>query len=912
MKNLKQVLALGMAFSLTMSTMAGAAFTDSADIDATEAVDMLTALGVITGYEDGSFKPDGTVTRAEAAKMIFAIRNNGSINADSFKNTSTTFTDIQGHWAEGYIKFCQTMGVIAGKSATTFDPNGNVTGVELAKMMLVTLGYDAEKAGIYGPTWATTTLALASENGLLKGVDADLYTGLPRQYAAQLMYNALLAPTVRWSTDGNAYTDLGVDNMPNETVGYKYMDLTTYVGTLVSSGDLAIRGDKNGDGTLDTISSAGKDRFTVVVDTVNDVDVNKLRDYNYGAKREVVFKDGLDHTDLVGQEVKILTGDKIDEVYGIYATGTSKVVETTMDKVEVDLANKKFIIGDAKYTVDNANADLYEDGTYSVANDVRFVFTDNNPSSDGKIVSDKVKLIDSDNNGKYETVMVETVNVAKITYVGTESITIGQVGSRNATVSNNAVIDNDDMSIYEGAAKGDYVVITKDDYNSDKYKVEKATVVTGTVNGIVDNERKVRVDGTWYTLANKKYDSGDSDSKFDLYTVPGTVEKFVNKDQVTLYVVGDVAYYAEATKGNDVNRSVAMIYDSRVNAGGWNNTAEVKIITPDGTQKTVTISKFDGNTSFSAVGGGDNRISGITHGKMYSYIINNSGEYEFTSLVDGSNMAGYDYYGIGTPTGGGSDNKIAEGKITSGGTTYTIADDAIVLAYGPNAGDARVYTGKAVKDAKLNLVDGSNVQILVQESSGGLNYVRIMTVEIENTINTSTNYGYMVTDGVYSYSTELGCYVMEYTYWNGTEVITSIEKTSANKEGKTQKGTIISFANDADGFIKDVKVPAVDADIVGTLDELSYATMTGVDTNAGYVELTNDLGVTKNTYEVTSDTLIYYVNSDASSTNKIGVTSSGYDYAIKTTPIVNKNVAYVKDSTGKILFMVIDVDGKLI
>ena len=545
MKNLKQVLALGMAFSLTMSTMAGAAFTDSADIDATEAVDMLSALGVITGYEDGSFKPDGTVTRAEAAKMIFAIRNNGSINADSFKNASTTFTDIQGHWAEGYIKFCQTMGVIAGKSATTFDPNGNVTGVELAKMMLVTLGYDAEKAGIYGPTWATATLALASENGLLKGVDADLYTGLPRQYAAQLMYNALLAPTVRWSTDGNAYTDLGVDNMPNETVGYKYMDLTVYTGTLASSGDLAINADTDGDGNLDgVVSSAGKDRFTVVVDTVNDVDVDRLKEYNYGAKREVVFKDGLDHTDLVGQEVKILTGDKIDEVYGVYATGTSKVVETTMDKIEVDTTNKKFIVGDVKYSVDASDpkTKVYEDGQSST---IGSVFT-NSSTTKGQVTSDKVKLIDNDNNGKYETIMVETANVAKISYVGTESITIGKIGSRyrasdttlasGAVVADNAVIENADMTIYEGAAKGDYVVITRDDYNTDKYKVEKATVVTGTVNGIVKNDRKVRVDGTWYTLANNNVGTPKT-----LRTIPGTVEDFVNKDEVTLYVVGDVA-----------------------------------------------------------------------------------------------------------------------------------------------------------------------------------------------------------------------------------------------------------------------------------------------------------------------------------------------------------------------------------
>ena len=68
MKNLKKVLALVLAFACAFTMFAGAAFTDSADIKATEAVDMLTALGVIDGFEDGSFQPNGTVTRAQRQK----------------------------------------------------------------------------------------------------------------------------------------------------------------------------------------------------------------------------------------------------------------------------------------------------------------------------------------------------------------------------------------------------------------------------------------------------------------------------------------------------------------------------------------------------------------------------------------------------------------------------------------------------------------------------------------------------------------------------------------------------------------------------------------------------------------------------------------------------------------------------
>ena len=70
MKNLKKVLALVLAFACAFTMFAGAAFTDQADIKATDAVNMLSSLGVITGYTDGSHQPNKVVTRAEMAKMI--------------------------------------------------------------------------------------------------------------------------------------------------------------------------------------------------------------------------------------------------------------------------------------------------------------------------------------------------------------------------------------------------------------------------------------------------------------------------------------------------------------------------------------------------------------------------------------------------------------------------------------------------------------------------------------------------------------------------------------------------------------------------------------------------------------------------------------------------------------------------
>ena len=182
-----------LAFACAFTMFAGAAFTDSADIKVdAEVVDTLVALGVVNGYDDGSFKPNGTVTRAEMAKMIYVLRTNGGTDAATYaEKMSTNFNDVNNHWASGYIKYCYAYGIVAGKSSTVFAPDAPVTTVEAAKMLLVYSGVDAAQSGLTGAQWKANTMKLADQDGLLKGVEADIDAPLPRQYAAQMIYNEL-------------------------------------------------------------------------------------------------------------------------------------------------------------------------------------------------------------------------------------------------------------------------------------------------------------------------------------------------------------------------------------------------------------------------------------------------------------------------------------------------------------------------------------------------------------------------------------------------------------------------------------------------------------------------------------------------------------------------------------------------
>ena len=346
--NLKKILALVLAFACAFTMFAGAVFTDSADIKVkSEVVDTLVELGVIEGFEDGSFQPNATVTRAQMAKMIYVLRT-GNSDASAYNDDKTSFTDIGSHWARGYIKYCQSLGIIAGKSNTIFAPNATVTAQEAAKMLLVTLGYDANKAGLVGAGWAAKTNALADENGLLEDVNTSFTGPCPRQYAAQLIYNAIDTPTVVWRDD--AYTNTNYSDGDNKTIGEKYMGLHSVEGILTSFA-----------------KEDGKSTYGATVSSITKQDGSK----KVTLQSEDFTKIAKDYGSLKNNKVKVLYKDT-DEVYGVFAlTDSNRVLNallgefgTSSDKLKLD--GTKYTIADAETVkLDGKTVYVKADGTFT-------------------------------------------------------------------------------------------------------------------------------------------------------------------------------------------------------------------------------------------------------------------------------------------------------------------------------------------------------------------------------------------------------------------------------------------------------------------------------------------------------------------------------------------------------------------
>ena len=231
-KLLAMVLALVMTLSLAVS--ANAAFKDDKSIsdDYAESVAVLNGMGVFKGYEDGSFKPEGNITRAEVATIIYRI-----YTADVAKNdksglyaTYNKFSDMAGAgWAQGYIGYCANASLVKGYPDGTFKPSGKVTGYEVLAMILRAVGYDKNNE-FSGADWALHVAQTAQQLGVLDNVakTTDLNAPASRELVAELLFQGIQKAQVTYTPAFGYVTDKVIGTKTN-SLGEKNFKLASAV-----------------------------------------------------------------------------------------------------------------------------------------------------------------------------------------------------------------------------------------------------------------------------------------------------------------------------------------------------------------------------------------------------------------------------------------------------------------------------------------------------------------------------------------------------------------------------------------------------------------------------------------------------------------------------------------------------------
>ena len=870
----KKVLSLVLCLAMMLSVMvvgAGAAFTDQDKIVNTEAVDMCVALNIINGFEDGSFKPEGNITRAQACKMI-CIALNGGKDPVLGTNATPTFSDIDGHWAEAYIEYCVSEGIVAGVGDGKFNPEGNVTGSQFAKMLLIALGYRADHEGFLGSAWEVNVNVKASAKGLYEDLESmNPAESLSRDNAAQMVWNAMQAKEVE----------------------YKYTLATDENGQMVSR--ITVE-DKQVNGATITLL---KDKYDGIVEETILIDASYNTDkgeWTYTTNPtgtsnttpgttpvdKVFTKATVDYCDLYRQAVKVVytvnSNGAIDDFVGmisdsnIIATGILDDIETPdYSKNEVEIDNVTYKLSK---TITSASNEVY-----AYLNTTAAAMT-----TLGTVCPAYAFVaIDQDDDNRIDEFVYFPFDVAQIDYLSSSSITLNGTDDQ----STNGSYDLDDVNLYDGADEDDWTVVTAAaNANDETLTVEAAEIITGEVTRIktnsAGNTSAVEVDGTFYDVETTAYAAA---------TLNGDTIKV--GDTYDFVVVNGFVFYGEKVAGA-VNAD-NVLYLDKVGAlsSGLADGVEAKVYFSDGTSSTVKVTGITINASYTgsvtntnvttaktyvaddydivndnSTPDSDEMFAGDATALLNSYLTaknalftysEKNGEYSL-EVIDGNNIGAYDQYNSET-----SSPVIEDGKTTG---KVRFDEDAVIFVNDKDG--VKVVSGATVN--AWNKITANSV-VGLSDKSNGTQYIAIGAIDLGNKVAKSDVrvYGF-VTGGISSDKDY--CY---FTMWNGAESVdVKVDKDDAPTIAKYD---FVAFdwvdeaTAEADGddfVIKTALTNAVaitsytNGDISfsdgGSYDFADEYFVIGVDTNKGEGVEGGKLAVAKNCQIASSHSNCKYAN----------------------------------------------------
>lgn len=351
----KKVLSLVLALVMVLgsfSFVSAAKYDDVTGTDYADAVDRLSLLGILEGYPDGTFKPEGQITRAEFAAV--AIRAKGlAKTAAAAQGLPTGFEDVPGtFWASGVVGTAAKLGIVNGVGNGLFAPQAPVKYEEAITMLVRALGYEAAAQTRGGYPYGY--LIVANEIGLLDDVKGTQGQPATRGIVAQLTDNALEIPMMvqvgfgseaKWVVSGT------------KEHGGEEVTLLTQLGFEKFEGMLVDFDTKDDEITLEN------DDDKITLEVAEDFDFEKYFGlevavwYNdddvvvaYKAKSEALF-DAIEVT-KTEKEIKLVDANKKYDVNKdalVYINGEEKDVEDLVKSNKYDYAKVVLKDGDVVF-----------------------------------------------------------------------------------------------------------------------------------------------------------------------------------------------------------------------------------------------------------------------------------------------------------------------------------------------------------------------------------------------------------------------------------------------------------------------------------------------------------------------------------------------------------------------------------
>ena len=886
MRNLKRTLSLALASVMLVGMMSVGAsavnasdFTDADEIVNKDAVSTMTALGIINGKEDGSYFDPTGNVTRAEMAKMLCVAINGGVDPVLGVKDTPTFTDIKGTWAESYIEYCAANGIIAGRGNNKFDPTGTVSATEAAKMLLGVLGYSAEKSGLVGNDWAINTNVLANQNGLYKKL-------------SNLNANTLLT---RDNAAQMIYNALDADMVELNAAGNYTTSQYSYTGTesvVTGTERVWVLTIKENNCTDSGIKAA--------------VDALSGSVYNSRSDADETVKE------VAGAEfnkVKYALEQKTQNVYG--ENTVTKYADETMGHKYLSLITD----GDAVLT------DVEKDskGTYTL-----YMNGITTKGQYTKVEGDYSNLIGQ----KVEVLYKDRENVYGV-YASTDSsLIVESTAGKVGTLSNNEV-----------------------KIDGTTYKVDSNVTTTALYTGkLIDG---LNVGGN-KAAAVKAYDNDDNGKIDTVVYVPFTAakvtyvgEKSFNTDVNTNVKFEDVNAYDDMAKNDYVIKSdaantvddtdtyvLAETVKGKIEAtksnsvridGTWYNyvtTTPDKDLALDSTVKAAVLNgyivKSEVVTSshelqdYAVVVKTDSDINGpqakllfadgttkvVTTDKKYTDTMGlvtyevKKGEYVLTEAKTNSgdaDKAGFDLIVTGKYV-----NSSGKGKI--GGER--IADVAVIFVK-DSAGKFSTMAGSDFAKYSTSSVKDQNITAYAnKDNSTGYNSIVLAYVELNAKVNSITsNYGY-VTSAVSTTKNKDGETVSSFTFWDGA---TEHKDIMTDEKVSLSKGDIFTYEENKDGSYT-----------VTEVDNLLRTAIIAYNEKNGDIRFTDaslsDKGSNVDA-DITKDTVIIGINSD----DKAGVAGAVPTIAIETdkSGVYQANAYYVMGAGDEVKLLVVDTYGNI-
>lgn len=426
---------------------------------------LIIGMGIMSGYEDGTFRPDNEITRAEFVTLLMR-----TLGWDGLYGGSSVFSDMDGHWATGYVNQANAIQIAYGNDDGTFDPNTQVSCQQAIAFLSNALGYTevAKQKGGYPNGY----IAVGSEIGLLKGVPVAYDAPLTRGEVTKFLSNALNAKTLEMNFAANEISYQQGSTLL-DCIGYKI-----YKGIVTAAWGGSLDGNKP---------------------------ENKYQIYLDGKRYETSFDNGIEYLGLAVEAYVYDAGGNDEVIRYVKAANNVETVSVyTEDIISVTLGTE------VKYSEGSTSKSIKLSPSFVVIKNGDMLKSSEMGPAMFNFNEGKIIFVDSDGNRAYDFALAWSWDEYVVDHISGNKIYC----EYNSVIDLSDIKEEDELTIlYDGEVisiddikQGDVVAVAK---NAAATKIRIEVIRNkkyGTVTGIGEAEYKNQGNAVYFKVNSNDYE----------------------------------------------------------------------------------------------------------------------------------------------------------------------------------------------------------------------------------------------------------------------------------------------------------------------------------------------------------------------------------------------------------------------